>query len=183
MPLQRTLARISRKVGLRGALALAIILAAAMLVTKLFVMAALVVMAFILTMLVRTFHLRMLGLELATFLTILSGYLYGPEAGMIVGLVSILFHLIGGGYSFGLFYFCIVPTYVLIGLLAGMWSSQPITSLGIYLVLLLNGINLGFTLLFTPGGLVRHVPFALTDILFNVMLFTLVAPALVAILA
>ena len=183
MPLQRTLEVLRRKVGLRGAVMIAVLLAAAMMVTKLFVMAALVVLAFTLTMIVRTFHLRILGIELVTFLTILAGYLYGPETGMVVGIVSILFHLIGGGYSFGLYYLCILPTYVLIGLLAGVWSAQPITSLGIDLVLLVNGINFLFTLLVTPGGLARHVPFVITDVLFNVMLFTLFAPALIAILA
>jgi hypothetical protein len=183
MHVQHTLALLRRKIGLRGALIIAFVLAAALLVTKMFVLTVLVVAAFLLTLFIRTFHLRMFGIELVTFLTILAGYLYGPDTGMLVGMVSILFHLIGSGYFFGLYYMWVVPSYVIIGMLAGLWSAEPIDSLGVMLVLTLNGVNLLFTLLLSPSEIGRYIPFALTDILFNVMLFILLAPTLVAILA
>ena len=158
-----------------------IILLAAMLATKLFVISLLVILSFAISFLIGKFQLRILGIELVTFLTIIGGYVYGPTVGIILGLVLITFHLVISGY-FGVYYAWVIPGYGAAGYLAALWSSQPIGMLGMTILIILVAVNILLTLIFTRQEIGSYIPYTIMQILFNAFMFFVIGPTVVGIL-
>jgi len=158
-----------------------IILLAAMLATKLFVISLLVILSFVISFLIGKFQLRILGIELVTFLAVVGGYVYGPTTGIILGLVLITFHLVISGY-FGVYYAWVIPEYAVAGYLAAQWSSQPIGMLGMTILILLIAVNIFLTLIFTKQEIGNYIPYTIMQILFNAFMFFVIGPSVVGIL-
>lgn len=158
-----------------------IILLVAMLATELFVISLLVILSFAISLLIGKFQLRILGIELVTFLTVIGGYVYGPTTGIILGLVLITFHLVISGY-FGVYYAWVIPEYAAAGYFASQWSSQSIGMLGMTILILLIAANIFLTLIFTKQELASYIPYTIMQILFNAFMFFVVGPSVVGIL-
>jgi len=158
-----------------------IILLAAMLATKLFVISLLVILSFAISFMIGKFQLRILGIELVTFLTVIAGYVYGPTAGIIIGLVLITFHLVISGY-FGVYYAWVIPEYAAAGYLASQWTSQPIGMLGMTILILLIAVNIFLTMIFTKQELGSYIPYTIMQVMFNAFIFFVVGPSVVGIL-
>ncbi len=143
---------------------------------------SLIVATMLVSFIVGKMRIRNIGIELVAFTAILTGFLYGTTAGIVVGLILIVFHLVMGGFL-GEYIIWTIPEYALMGYLASIMAlSQSITSIGMILVIGINIINIIITAAIYRGRVANHFPWVLTNILFNAALFIFLAPSLVQIL-
>lgn len=147
--------------------AVAIIILAA---TKLLFIAVLIGLSLLLSVAIGQWNIRAIGLELVTFITILSSLTYGTLAGAIIGLVLIVFHIAIPHYS-GAYVIWVIPEYALAAILANILSGN-VASVGITVTLVLNAINILFTFIAYKPNLGKYLPYAFTNIIFNFVLFS-----------
>ncbi|MAG07978.1 hypothetical protein CMO89_00750 [Candidatus Woesearchaeota archaeon] len=145
---------------------------------KIIVISLLVISSFVISYIINAFGLKAIGLELVTLSAVITGKIYGPLMGFIIALVLITFHLIMSGYL-DIYILWIIPSYALVGILAGLFSGFSITQLGIALTILLNFIYLFFTLMFAAGNLTKLLPYSLSNVIINIILFSTIAKPLV----
>ena len=131
----------------------------------------LIIISFSLSFLINNFPIRNVGIELATFIGIIIGRIYGPLWGFISCGSLILIHILAGGF-FGIYALWVIPTYAIAGALSGFIKGD-IVSIGIGLSVFINVVEGIFTSIFSPAFLVKHIPYAITNVIFNVILFTL----------
>lgn len=141
-----------------------------LLVTNLFVISLLIGASALLSLAIGKLRIKVVGLELVTFITVLSALAYGPAAGAVIGLVLIIFHLAIPQYS-GAYVAWVIPEYVLAAILATAISGS-VGFVGIAVTLILNAINIFLTFLVYKEHLPKYLPYAVTNVIFNVILFT-----------
>ena len=168
-----------RGIGWKGLAVLAILFVILALQLKLLVFVGMLIAVVVVSLFIQQFHLRIIGLELVTFATVITGVAYGPFAGAIVGIILVLIHLVLSGY-FGVYYVWVVPGYALAGYLASAWGGQNIVTVGLNITILLQIINLVLTFLFDRYSFFSHIVYSLTNIAFNFMLFAAFGPAMLA---
>lgn len=125
--------------------------------------------------------LRLFGIELVTFATVMAGVIYGPVIGFVLGAVLVLFHLVFSGYV-GVYYAWVVPIYGLGGYLASQWAGQEIASLGLNVALFINASNMVLTFLLNRRNIFNYGIYAATNIVFNFIVFLLFGSAALGIL-
>ncbi len=155
--------------------AIGMVIVAVLFISNLIVFAGLVVLSIVLSLFVNKTNIRNIGIEFILFTTVFAGVSYSPQAGAIVGFILIVFHLIVAQYM-GPYLLWVIPQYALAGFLAGKFSSLHASTLGLYLVILMNGIGIFCTLLFTREELGEYMPYTITNVIFNFLLFKFIAP-------
>src|SRR3989344_5471747 len=100
-----------RQINWKSVALLAVAAALVAAYAKLFVVVLLIAAVVGVSLFVQHFHLRLFGIELVTFATVLIGVAYGPLAGAIMGLVLVLVQLVMSGY-FGIYYLWVIPEYI-----------------------------------------------------------------------
>lgn len=121
--------------------------------------------------------LKHIGIELVTFTTILVGFVWGAGAGMTVGFFLLLLHLIIGRYSISTYLAWTIPEYIVMGFLAGSLQGFGFVNTGIYLTIGMFVINMVLTFIFSNAYFFRYIPYALGNVLFNVLLFFYIGSA------
>ena len=135
------------------------------------VLVILIILSFGISYLVNNFPIRQLGIELVTFIAVLTSIRYGPWASLIITFVLITYHMLAGGFI-GTYVFWVIPAYCIAAIIAGFFPIE-IIKLGLYFTLGVNASNLIFTAINSPSYLTRYLPYAITNILFNIFIFTL----------
>jgi hypothetical protein len=161
---------------LSGGLLLALIL----LLRGKIIIPILIALSLALSFVINNFPIRNVGLELATFAGVIIGRVYGPWWGLAAGGLLVTIHLFASGY-FGLYVLWVIPTYAIASTFSG-FSQGSIVNIGIIATLFINITEAVFTLIFTPGNIIRHITYALTNVIFNVIIFTLLGDAIILIL-
>jgi hypothetical protein len=146
-----------------------------------FILVILIGLSLSMSYLVNYIKLRNLGIELVTLIAVLVGIKYGSMPAFLITFVLILYHLAAGGF-FGTYWFWVIPSYCLAGVIAGFFQAEDISRLGFFLTLGINMITSVFTAIATPGFLPRHLPFAVSNVIFNVILFNLLGKTLLLLL-
>ncbi len=146
-------------------------------VSNLIVFAGLIVISIVLSIFVNKANIRNIGIEFILLTTVFAGVNYGPETGVIVGFALITFHLIVAQYM-GPYILWVVPQYALAGFLAGKFTSLQISTLGFYLAILMSVIGIFFTLLFTRDNFGDYIPYVITNLIFNFLIFKFLAPVI-----
>lgn len=140
---------------------------------KLFLLVALVAMSLVISFSMGNYQVaKSIGIELVTFTTVLAGFAFGPTAGILVGLFLIITHLTIGHFAAGIYIMWVVPAYLVLGFLAGVITGFDFATLGIYMVVGLNLFNLGLTFLTSPQNLGNYLPYSITNVIFNLILFS-----------
>ncbi len=121
------------------------------------------------------------GIELSTFVTVLTGYGLGASYGIAMGIFSMLLHMVLSR-NIGLYMVWVIPTYGLIGLLSGVFSGIPIAQVGIILTIAAHIFFLFCTVFFFLGNIGKYLVYVMTNIIFNVILFSKVAPLLLSLI-
>lgn len=170
--------RLFKKIDMRILIGIIAIVLAGLFFFKWFIIVFLFIAALIVSFVIGKSNMRSIGIELVAFTTIITGFLYGATAGIIIGLVLIIFHLVISGF-FGIYILWTIPEYSFIGYLAAAMSTQPISSVGIILVLGINIFSTMISFALFRGNVIKHLPWVLTNIIFNVILFMFGAPLLV----
>jgi len=141
-----------------------------LLVTNLFGISLLIGASALLSLAIGKLRIKVIGLELVTFITVLSALAYGAPAGGVIGLVLIIFHLAIPQYS-GAYVAWVIPEYVLAAVIAGMLGGS-VASIGMTITVLLNALNVFLTFLVYKEHLPKYLPYAATNVIFNIILFT-----------
>ena len=117
-----------------------------------------------------------IGFELCTLATVLTSLAYGPGYGMITGFTSITFGFILSGY-FKPTYFISVLTMPLLGILVPFFSSHlSLPFLGLLMTLIYDAIILPLYVLVGGSRIPSAAVFFVTHVLFNIWIFSTIAP-------
>jgi len=139
-----------------------------------FVLFFLIGLSLAISFLVNNFPVRNLGIELVTFIAVLTGWKYGPLPALIITFVLITYHMVAGGFL-GNYVLWVIPAYCVAGLISGFLPQVSIITLGIALTIGINLNNIIFTAITNPGYLPKYMIFVITNIIFNILLFTTIA--------
>jgi hypothetical protein len=124
-----------------------------------------------LSFIINNFPIRDIGLELVTFIAVLSGLKYGPWVALGITFALIMYHMVAGGFM-GNYILWVIPAYCLTALVSGFLPQADVTQLGIYATIAINANNLIFTGITNPGYVPRYMIYVTTNLLFNIFLFT-----------
>lgn len=122
-----------------------------------------------------------LGIELIMLITVLGSFVYGPKTGALLGAIAMLMdYALSARFS----YFVPVTTaaYMLVGLVAGSFSSLGIATVGIAATIIYNLVTSFIIVAFMGGHIDKCLRFALSNLALNFVLFTAIAPKLLSIL-
>ncbi|MBI3034188.1 hypothetical protein HYY72_03430 [Candidatus Woesearchaeota archaeon] len=155
---------------------------AALALSKYFILALLLLAHAASCFLLKTLKRNHIGIELTTLITVLSGVAYGAKAGAIIGAAAMS---IDYAFSMRLSYFSIItiPSFALVGILAGTFSRVNIFTLGIMLTIFYSIFTGIFILGFMGGHPDKCLRFGITSLGFNALLFSAIAPALLSMMA
>ncbi len=145
-------------------------LLAILVLTNLLAIALLLAVAFALSFFINKSGLRIIGIELVTFVAVVTGYVYGAFIGVAIALVLVVFHLLVSGY-FGVYFAWVIPEYPIAAYIASLMAGHSIVYVGIFITVALNVVNIVFTAAAYRQNLGKHLPYAVTNIAFNIALF------------
>ena len=165
------------KARMKILIALPLVVVVFLALKKLLITVFLMLISFILSYIVQNIKIRQLGLEFCLFTAVMSGTFYGPFVGFIVGLVSILVHLVLGGF-FGPYWLWVIPGYAFAGAAAGLFVGASPAGIGVIITLALNLLMLVFTAAINPENLPNFIPYLITNVLINGVFFLRLAPVL-----
>lgn len=135
---------------------------------KIFLLLTAITASVIVSLIIRLFQpVKIVGIELVTFSTILIGSLFGSSVGAIFGVSLLVVHLIAASYHGGPYLVWIVPEYALIGALAGFLTDAKMLVVMIVAVNVLNGI---LTMIFYRENFGKHLIFSVGNAVFNSVL-------------
>lgn len=160
---------------------LILLLVAGLIFTKLIFIAVLVVLSFGVSYLVHSMQIRSVGLELATFTTIITSLAYGPIAGGIVGLLLISFHL-AVSQHLGVYVAWVIPEYLLMGFIAGFFKGS-VVAIGMGVILIIFAANIVFTAITYRQNIPKYLLYIATNLILNWVLFSILGQPLLNILS
>lgn len=119
--------------------------------------------------------LKVFGVETAALTAVISGILIGPTWGFIFGAIAVFIHLFAVR-NLNFYMLWVLPGYGVIGIASGIMADTPIQTLGITLVIIMNLIFFGLTLITSPSHIIHFLAHSIGNIIFNYILFTTIAP-------
>ncbi len=131
----------------------------------------------------RTFRRNQIGIEMVMFSTVMSGVVYGPAMGAVMGAASMM---IDYAFATRFSYFSIVtvPSYAAVGALSYYLSNfMGITTLGIAMTVAYVTISNAIICGLMGGHIGKSIRFGITNIAFNIFIFTAIAPIVMRIIA
>lgn len=85
--------------------------------------------------------------------------------------------------SFGTYVAWIIPEYTIAGVVAAFYNSIPIATLGTYIVGTIATVNALLTFLFYRFNFGKYLVFAISNVAFNIFLFTMFGETVVGLLS
>lgn len=137
-----------------------------------FLLVLLIGLSFSMSYVVNNLGLRKIGIELVTFVAVVAGLKYGPWVSLLITFVLITYHLVMGGFL-DVYVFWVIPAYCLAAIISGFLPQADVVQLGIYASIAINANNTFFTAIRSPGYLFNYMIYVTTNIIFNVIVFTL----------
>lgn len=165
-----------RAVGIIALLAIGVFFFTSYLVT-----AALVAGVGIVSWSVNKMNMKRIGIELTTLSTVLIGVVYGPLIGAAAGFGLIILQITAGQYSGG-YIIWVIPSYPVAGAIAGIQSGMEIFALGAGLIIGMQTVFAALTSFSSAGRLDKYLPYAVTNVLFNLAVFYYLAPILLGLM-
>lgn len=113
--------------------------------------------------------MKLVGIELVTFSTILVGNIFGSVTGAIFGVSLFIIHLIAARYRGGPYLIWVLPTYALIGVLSGTIFDVKI------LVAMVIGVNIldnVLTFFIYRENFMKTFIFSIGNVVFNYILIS-----------
>lgn len=125
-----------------------------------------------------------IGIEVGIFATVISSMTHGIKAGILVGLAVLTAKLIAEG-SLSVYSLVIYPSHLVVAIIAGLFAdttASSVTTVGIALALFHN-LFTGFISFFFLGAPASKVfIYTSTNLLWNLLLFSTIAPIVVRML-
>ncbi len=150
-----------------------------------FVILLLTALSVVVAFFVGEFMVRHVGIELVTFTSVFTGFLFGPVVGFFFGCVLLAVHLMLSKLLGPYVIYCI-PMMGVVGMLsgyagAGGWFGGNIALIGIMLSLLYNLVTGTLGTIFS-GNFFKELMWNGTNFALNFVLFAKVAPIILAII-
>ncbi len=144
-----------------------------------FIMVLLILAEIVVSFFVGEFGLKKFGIELATFVTVITGFVYGPWTGASMGVLMMIIHFVLS-MSLGPYVVYCTPIMGLIGYAAGYvglntWLGGNITMLGILLSISYNLIT-GSIGTFLFNDFFEELTWSGSNVMINCILFSRFAP-------
>ena len=137
-----------------------------------FVLSVLFLLNILLSIIMRPFKQLYLGFEVNLISAVLASLFYGPLIGAIIGSTSAVVNFVVMG-RISMFTPLAVFGYAAMGFIASFFASANIVSLGIWLSVIYNiFVSLPILLLF-GGNISKCFVFAMSNIFFNVAVFSI----------
>lgn len=128
----------------------------------------------------KRYEVNKLGVETATFTTVLAGATLDPQAGAVIGLLTILLQVMTG--SGGSYVIWVVPGYAAAGFIAGILGPESIVMNGIMISVGLQGFFGISTAILSPDYITKFIPRAAATIVFNILMFQTLAEPFISLL-
>jgi hypothetical protein len=148
--------------------------------SDLIIMSLLVLLSLGISYFVYFTKLKSIGIELASFVIVITGFVYGPMWGAFLGLFLMGFHILISQYL-GPYVLWVIPEYIILGIAAGTFATN-VAMFGIDAVLTINAFNIIMTFLTYKQNMGKYIIFAVTNILFNFFLFSVLGAGVVGLL-
>jgi hypothetical protein len=111
--------------------------------------------------------LKLLGVELVTFSTIIAGSFFGSAFAAVFGVCLLVIHLIVSRYTGGPYLVWTIPSYIILGILSGFLTDVRLLIAMVVGVIVLDNV---FTLTFYRENYMKTLIFSIGNITFNVLL-------------
>lgn len=159
-------------------------IALVLVLNRFFIIATLMATSLAISFLIGTYQAsKSFGIELVTFTAILTGFAFDPTMGAVVGFILIVTHLIIGQFAAGFYVLWVIPLYTALGFLAGTLGGFDFVTLGVAMTLGINIISIFITAFIFMQNLANYLPYSITNIIFNLILFTQLGPAISSLIA
>ncbi len=123
------------------------------------------------------------GIDLTMLAAVLCGMAFGWKVGLLVGLLSSVMKLIAQ-QSFSIYGLVVVPSYVIIGIVAGMvGTGGNIFTVGLIAIVFHTFLTTFFSVFMLGGNFMKVGAFLATNVPMNLFLFYYFAPALLKVMA
>ncbi|MFB6147428.1 MAG: hypothetical protein ABEJ66_00950 [Candidatus Nanohaloarchaea archaeon] len=173
---------VGRPIVYRSFILAAVISVALLYFTSYVVTAALVVSVAVVAWAMNKVNMKRFGVELTTLSTVLIAVTYGPAVGAGMGLALVMLQVTAGQYT-GSYIIWVIPSYAVAGLAAGVLSGLDIFTLGFGLTVVMQAVFATLTSVTSSGKLQAYLPYAVTNIAFNLLMFSYVAPVLLPLMS
>ncbi len=120
------------------------------------------------------------GIDFTMLAAVLCGMAFGAKVGFLVALLCSLAKLIAQ-QSFSIHGMIVVPSYLIIGILAGMLNVDVFT-MGLIGMVIHTVLTVGFSVFLLGGNLVKVGAFLVTNLPMNLFLFYYFAPAMLKVM-
>lgn len=111
--------------------------------------------------------MKVVGIELVTFTTILAGSFFGSVTGAVFGVCLLIIHLIVARYSGGPYIVWTLPSYAIIGVLSGFLTDVRMLVAMVVGVIILDNI---LTMAFYRENYMKTFIFSVGNLAFNILL-------------
>ena len=136
----------------------------------------------LIALLINISRIRIIGIEFATFIGVVTAIAYDPLTGAILGAVLVAVHMVVANYI-GPYIVWVIPAYAIGGYVAGIiGSAGNVVTTGLYTVLLINGISMFFTMIFYRRNIGAYIPYLLTNVIINFFMFSVFGESALALL-
>lgn len=129
----------------------------------------------------RYYELKGMGVETATFATVISSTVFEPGTSALLAFIYITLQMFAGGNT-GVYIFWVIPSFTAAGFILPNFTGIGVVQLGIMSTVALQGIFSLMTGIFSRGYLPIFLRFVVLNILINTVLFTALAEPLLSVL-
>jgi hypothetical protein len=123
---------------------------------------------------VKNLDLKWLGVETATFGTVILAMTSSPAKAALVGFTLISVQMIAR-QQFGTYILWVIPSYAIAGALISVVDLSNVFLTGLITTIGLHTVFVTLTGLKTPNALSNYIPYAVLNIAFNAVLFKFLA--------
>jgi hypothetical protein len=129
----------------------------------------------------RYYELKGMGVETATFATVISSMIFEPGTSALLAFIYITLQMFTGGNT-GVYIFWVIPSFTAAGFILPNFTGIGVIQLGIMTAVALQGFFSLMTGIFSRGYLPIFLKFVVLNILINTVLFTALAEPLLSFL-
>ncbi|MFB6241797.1 MAG: hypothetical protein ABEJ36_03275 [Candidatus Nanosalina sp.] len=168
-------------IGLGHLAVLAVLSVPAFFYTRYFAAFGLMVVTLLASLIVNSYNLNRMGIELATFSTVTMGFVFPAEISAILGFIYISLQIFSGSTP-GIYMLWVIPSMTVAGYLIGNFEYLGVVQAGIYASIALQSFFILMTLLTSRSRLPKFIQYVVFNLTFNFFMFKTFAQPLLSII-
>jgi hypothetical protein len=149
-------------------------------VTSYFVAFVLMITTLLVSLIVNSYDANRLGIETATFSTVMMGLVFPAEVGAVLGFIYISLQIFSGSNP-GIYMMWVVPSYLAMGYFIGNFSYLGPVQAGIYASVAAQSFFMFMTFLTSRSRLPKFIQYVVFNLTFNFFMFKTFAQPLMGV--